>query len=323
MVGGHEVRAIVNSINAIFNAERRSIDLIHAALWILSTLFVIWFSITCGVLIIGFIAVTWRFWLAGMALVAVVITVQLMKEKSAHETSVRKEAETAVQVVEWISTPLVQQAPVPVVPVTDISKPVANPTEKMDPSLRDSVATAITNANNGTPPPIPEFSDAERELVYLRWLGSQSDKLSQRIPDWNIRKEFLQTVWYESSRAGLDPALVLGLIETASDFRRFYVSENGARGYMAISQSQPSKLGNGHTDNLFHLQTGLRYGCVLLRRYLDSRKGDLNAALGDYFADNIAIPLLQDEFKRSVLANRVKWAYQDNVPVGDVSGAKQ
>ncbi|MGZ8210244.1 MAG: lytic transglycosylase domain-containing protein, partial [Burkholderiales bacterium] len=34
--------------------------------------------------------------------------------------------------------------------------------------------------------------------------------------------------------------------------------------------------------NLFHLRTNLRFGCVILRHYLDIEKGDLFRALGRY-----------------------------------------
>ena len=98
--------------------------------------------------------------------------------------------------------------------------------------LVDAVRTALSSAIHNAAPPIPEFSDTEARLKYLRWLGAMSERLKKRKPDWETRKEFLQTVWYESKRAGLDTALVLGLIQVESAFRKFAVRSVGARGYM-------------------------------------------------------------------------------------------
>lgn len=141
-----------------------------------------------------------------------------------------------------------------------------------------------------TAPPVPEFVDTESKLAYLRWLDAMSDKLADGIPDLQIRKEFLQTVWYESKRANVDTALTLGLIETLSQFRKFSTLDNGARGYMAILPSWSRRIGDGDVGKLFSLQTNLRFGCVVLRHYLDKREGDLKAALLDYSADSLSVP---------------------------------
>jgi len=85
--------------------------------------------------------------------------------------------------------------------------------------LVDSVRTALTSAITNSAPPIPEFQDTESRLVYLRWLGAMSERLKKKKPEWDVRREFLQTVWYESKRAGLDVSLVLGLIQVESNFR--------------------------------------------------------------------------------------------------------
>ena len=68
----------------------------------------------------------------------------------------------------------------------------------------DSVRTALGSAVANQAPPVPEFRDTESKLVYLRWLGAMSDRLKKKMPEWQIRKEFLQAVWYESKRAGLN-----------------------------------------------------------------------------------------------------------------------
>ena len=147
--------------------------------------------------------------------------------------------------------------------------------------LVDSVRTALSSAIANQAPPIPEFSDTESRLKYLRWLGTASDRLKRKKPEWNVRREFLQTVWYESRRAGLDVALVMGLVQVESNFRKFAVSRVGARGYMQVMPFWIKEIGD-KGNNLFHMRTNLRYGCTILRHYLDIEKGDLYRALGRY-----------------------------------------
>jgi soluble lytic murein transglycosylase-like protein len=113
------------------------------------------------------------------------------------------------------------------------------------------------------------------------WLDAMSKKLERRIPDRQTREEFLVTVHYEAKRAGLDPQLVLGLIQVESNFRKHAVSTAGARGYMQVMPFW-IKLSENTQDNLFNLRTNLRYGCWILRRYLDIEHGDYFRALGRY-----------------------------------------
>lgn len=113
------------------------------------------------------------------------------------------------------------------------------------------------------------------------WLSAMSLRVAKRIPDADYRMDFLKTVHYEATRAGLDPQMVLGLIEVESGFRKYAVSEAGARGYMQVMPFWVREIGaNG--QNLFHLSTNLRYGCTILRYYLDMEKGDIYRALGRY-----------------------------------------
>jgi soluble lytic murein transglycosylase-like protein len=148
--------------------------------------------------------------------------------------------------------------------------------------LIDSVRTALSSAIANQAPPVPEFKDTESRLAYLRWLGAMSDRLKKKKPEWQIRKEFLQTVWYESRRAGLDVTLVLGLVQVESNFRKFAVSPVGARGYMQVMPFWTRVIGDGDPSKLFHMQTNLRFGCVILRHYLDRERGDLFMGLGRY-----------------------------------------
>ena len=151
--------------------------------------------------------------------------------------------------------------------------------------LIDSVRSALSAAVLSTAPPIPEFNDTESRLKYIRWLSVMSDRLYPKKRDFNTRKEFLQTVWYESKRAGLDTALVLGLITVESNFRKYAVSWVGARGYMQIMPFWMRVIGGsekGDAGRLFHMQTNIRFGCVILRHYLDRERGDLFMGLGRY-----------------------------------------
>jgi soluble lytic murein transglycosylase-like protein len=153
---------------------------------------------------------------------------------------------------------------------------------QLEEPLVDSVRTALSAAIANSAPPEPEFADTSSRLLYLRWLGAASQRLRQRKPDLETRKEFLQSVWYESKRAGLDTALVLGLIQVESAFRKFAVSRVGARGYMQVMPFWTRVLGDGDASRLFHMQTNLRFGCVILRHYLDRENGNLFMALGRY-----------------------------------------
>ena len=153
---------------------------------------------------------------------------------------------------------------------------------QLEEPLIDSVRTALTASINSSAPPVPTFPDTDSRIQYLRWLGAMSTRLRGRKTDLETRKEFLQSVWYESRRAGLDTTLVMGLIQVESAFRKFAVSSAGARGYMQVMPFWTRLLGAGDPSVLFHMQTNLRFGCVILRHYLDRENGDLFMALGRY-----------------------------------------
>ena len=148
--------------------------------------------------------------------------------------------------------------------------------------LIDSVRTALSSAVANQAPPVPEFRDTDSRMKYLLWLGAMSERLKKKEAHSQIRKEFLQTVWYESKRAGLDTTLVMGLIQVESNFRKFAVSNVGARGYMQVMPFWTRVIGDSDPSKLFHMQTNLRFGCVILRHYLDREKGDVFMGLGRY-----------------------------------------
>ncbi len=113
------------------------------------------------------------------------------------------------------------------------------------------------------------------------WLLDMSDRLKKRLPDQSYREEFLRSVHYEATRAGVDPQLVMGLIQVESAFKKYAVSSVGARGYMQVMPFWVKSIGSPD-QNLFHLRLNLRYGCTILRHYLDIERGDLYRALGRY-----------------------------------------
>ena len=114
-----------------------------------------------------------------------------------------------------------------------------------------------------------------------KWLFEMSKRLEQRMPDRKQRTELLKTVQYEAIRAGLDPQMVLGLIQVESRFRKYAVSIAGARGFMQVMPFW-TQVFKRPRDNLFNLRTNLRYGCVILRHYLNIENGDYFRALGRY-----------------------------------------
>ena len=159
---------------------------------------------------------------------------------------------------------------------------VARAGAQLEEPLSDAVRTALSAAVAERAPPKPSFARTEDRLAYLRWLGTASDRLKRRKAEHHVRVEFLETVWYESRRAGLETALVLGLIQVESGFRKYAISSAGARGYMQVMPFWTRAIGDGDASRLFHLQTNLRFGCVILRHYLERERGDLFLALGRY-----------------------------------------
>lgn len=160
--------------------------------------------------------------------------------------------------------------------------PAAQAGRQIEEPLANAVRTALSAAVSRRAPPVPVFADAQRKVAFEHWVQASEARLMKRKPDGLVRREFLQTVWYEATRAGLDPTLVLGLIEVESGFRKHAISSAGARGYMQIMPFWTRTIGDGDASTLFHMQTNLRFGCVILRHYLDLEKGNLFLALGRY-----------------------------------------
>jgi soluble lytic murein transglycosylase-like protein len=137
-----------------------------------------------------------------------------------------------------------------------------------------------------------------------RWLSEMSRRLEKRMPDRRIRYEFLRTLHFEAKNNGLNPQLILALIEVESGFRKYAISMASARGYMQVMPFWTAEAGRPR-DNLFHLRTNLVYGCWILGHYLDRENNDLFRALGRYNGS-----LGKADYPNLVLAAlRNRWAY--------------
>ena len=169
-----------------------------------------------------------------------------------------------------------------------------------EPLSRSVRAMMQRSISDKAPAKLVFSSDKEGEA----WLHTMSTRLQKRIPNAAYREDLLRTVHYEASRAGLDPQLVLGLIQVESGFNKYAVSTAGARGFMQIMPFWPRAIG-ASDHNLFLLRTNLRYGCTILRHYLDRENGDLFRALGRYNGS-----LGQSAYPNLVLATwRKHWDY--------------
>jgi len=150
---------------------------------------------------------------------------------------------------------------------SQLEEPLSNSVKAMmQRSISDKAAPKLVFAT-------PEEGDA--------WLNEMSQRLKKRITNDTYREDLLRTVHYEATRAGLDPQMVLGLIHVESGFKKYAVSSVGARGFMQIMPFWSRAIG-AKDHNLFLLRTNLRYGCTILRHYLDIERGDLYRALGRY-----------------------------------------
>ncbi|MGE0072654.1 MAG: lytic transglycosylase domain-containing protein [Thiomonas sp.] len=168
--------------------------------------------------------------------------------------------------------------------------------------LSDAVRTALAAQIAQAPPPKPHFRSAQHFGQYWFWLANQAVRLQTRMPVFSVRRDFLQTLWYEAHRAGLETALVLGLIQVESGFQKYAISPAGAMGYMQVMPFWTQQIGDGNPLSLFHMQVNLRYGCVILRHYLNIENGDLFYALGRYNGSRG-----RSAYPDAVLAARRNW----------------
>ena len=201
--------------------------------------------------------------------------------------------------------------------------------ETLSSAFQLALHLALTNA----PPPNPEhLNESALRDEFSQWVAKVDPKLERylkaRHKDFDelatseLRSLFLQTVWYESTRARLDPALALGVIEVESGFNKFAISSAGAVGYMQVmpfwmskalehsdlqvQQNQSSQLNS--STQLLRLQTNIRFGCTILRHYLDTENLALGRALGRYNGN-----VLDDNYARAVTSARMRWT-TDGLP---------
>ena len=165
-------------------------------------------------------------------------------------------------------------------------------------ALAPSVATVLSRAISDRPVP----QDWEDRPDAHAWIAEMGKRLAARVPDGEERRELLRSVHYEAVRAGLDPQLVLAVIHHESGFKKYAVSVADARGYMQVMPFWTRLIGSAE-HNLFHLRTNLRYGCVILRHYVDRENGDLFRALGRYNGS-----LGRAEYPNAVLAAMRRYA---------------
>lgn len=182
---------------------------------------------------------------------------------------------------------------------------VAHAGNQKEEAIADSVRLALAKLVADPRPPKPTFDKIEDRIKYLHWLGEMSDRLKRRIPDKQTRLEFLETVWYEAKRAGLDTGMVLGLMQVESGFKKYAVSIVGARGFMQVMPFWSRVVGDGDPKKLFQMQTNLRYGCSILRMYIDMEGGNLFLALGRYNGSRG-----RAEYPNAVLANWKNWEFK-------------
>jgi soluble lytic murein transglycosylase-like protein len=176
--------------------------------------------------------------------------------------------------------------------------------------MADAVRAALAARIADSAPPQRRFDEIGERIEFIDWLNEMSGRLLRPKPEYRERIEFLRTLDYEAVRAGLDRQLVLGLIQVESNFRKYAVSSAGARGYMQVMPFWTGVIGDGDARALFDMRTNLRYGCVILRHYLDVEKGDLFLALGRYNGSRG-----RDTYPNAVLAAwHGRWAYSPRKP---------
>ncbi len=175
---------------------------------------------------------------------------------------------------------------------------------QIEESLSHAVRTALSAAVAAAAPPEPLLANAAAQQTYSDWQTHASQRLARYKKNTAERQELLQTLWYEARRAGLPLSLVLGVVQVESGFRKYAISSAGARGYMQVMPFWARLIGDGDDGRLFHMQTNLRFGCVILRHYLDRERGDLFLGLGRYNGSRG-----QAVYPQAVLAAQRQWVH--------------
>jgi len=137
--------------------------------------------------------------------------------------------------------------------------------DNKDQELINALKQASYNQKNG-----------RTDLDLLTWLASMSEKIERRVPDPHYRIELLKAIGEEALRANLDPQLVLAVIDIESNFNRHAMSHAGAQGLMQVMPFWKNVYGDDK-DDLYQYRISLRYGCAILRHYLDKYKNTADA----------------------------------------------
>ncbi|MDP3187621.1 lytic transglycosylase domain-containing protein [Limnobacter sp.] len=145
--------------------------------------------------------------------------------------------------------------------------------------MADHVRLALRTALSAPAAPRPIFESVGHRID---WMAKMSRRLARRVPDFSERTELIKTIRYEAQRVGIDPQIIFSLIEVESNFRADAVSHAGAIGLMQVMPFWTDVLSKGSSRELFEPRVNIRYGCLILRHYLDIEKGNLDRALGRY-----------------------------------------
>lgn len=146
--------------------------------------------------------------------------------------------------------------------------------EQLSPEVQAGLHSSIIN------PIKPHLVFPNKELADL-WLNTMSARLKKWVPDDFLRNRYLTIIQYESTRAGLDPQLVLSVITIEGRFNKYAIGTASERGMMQVMPFWVDQIGNNAQD-LFDVQTNIRYGCTILRYYLQKEHGDITRALARY-----------------------------------------
>jgi soluble lytic murein transglycosylase-like protein len=189
-----------------------------------------------------------------------------------------------------------------------LALPTAFAGAQKEETLADNVRTALAAAIADKAPPVWRYEKPEDRARYQRWLSAMDERLAKRRREMDARTrvELLETIYYEAKRAGVDPGMVLGLIQVESNFRKYAISDADARGLMQVMPFWTRTIGDGDVRKLFHMHTNLRYGCTILRHYIDRENGNLFLALGRYNGSRG-----RDPYPNAVLAAWERWKFKD------------
>ena len=140
-----------------------------------------------------------------------------------------------------------------------------------DPELRKILVAAIADADS--------FGDRFDAEV---WLTDMSRRLARQVPDAEERLHILKTVHRQATLAGVEPELVLAVIDVESNFDRFAISSATALGLMQVMPFWVPELGYKDKNQLFDIEINVLLGCRILKYYLDMERGDLVRGLARY-----------------------------------------